>query len=92
MCGEAAAGDDATTSSQGELRMSTAVRNFVHRTRARTAAVMMAVIAVIAASLAFLPSALASHPEVSLPGSNFEIDTDANIDRLGQRGRTSRGP
>src|SRR5262245_29066117 len=23
--------------------------------------------------------ALASHPEVSLPGSNFEIDTDANI-------------
>src|SRR4029453_11234683 len=23
--------------------------------------------------------ALASHPEVSLPGSNFEIDTDANL-------------
>jgi len=39
----------------------------------------MAVIAVIAASLAFLPSALASHPEVSLAGSNFEIDTDANL-------------
>ena len=29
---------------------------------------------------AMIPSAvLASHPEVSLPGSNFEIDTDANL-------------
>jgi hypothetical protein len=26
-----------------------------------------------------LPAALASHPEVSLPGSDFEIDTDANL-------------
>jgi hypothetical protein len=26
-----------------------------------------------------LPAALASHPEVSLTGSNFEIDTDANL-------------
>jgi len=26
-----------------------------------------------------IPAALASHPEVSLPGSNFEIDTDANL-------------
>jgi Prealbumin-like fold domain len=59
--------------------MSTAVRNFVRRKRSRTAAVVMAVIAVIAASLAFLPSALASHPEVSLPGSNFEIEPDANL-------------
>jgi uncharacterized surface anchored protein len=59
--------------------MSTAVRDFVRRKRSRTAAVVMAVIAVIAASLAFLPSALASHPEVSLTGSNFEIDTNANL-------------
>jgi Prealbumin-like fold domain len=59
--------------------MSTAVRNLVRRKRSRTAAVVMAVIAVIAASLAVLPSALASHGDVSLTGSNFEIDTDANL-------------
>ena len=49
---------------------------------------------------AMIPSAvLASHPEVSLPGSNFEIDTNANlkvddagtVDRLGQRHRDPKG-
>jgi hypothetical protein len=40
---------------------------------------------ILAAALALVGSvlpgsaALASHPEVSLPGSNFEIDTDANL-------------
>jgi hypothetical protein len=29
--------------------------------------------------LGFAAAAIASHPEVSLPGSNFEIDTDANL-------------
>jgi hypothetical protein len=29
--------------------------------------------------LAYVMPAAASHPEVSLPGSNFEIDTDANL-------------
>src|ERR671922_2927014 len=29
--------------------------------------------------LVFAVSAMASHPEVSLPGSNFEIDVDANL-------------
>jgi Prealbumin-like fold domain len=33
----------------------------------------------VAAALVFVLSASASHPEVSLPGSNFEIDTDANL-------------
>jgi Prealbumin-like fold domain len=37
------------------------------------AAAALAVTAMVAAP------ALASHPEVSLPGSNFEIDTDANL-------------
>ena len=34
--------------------------------------------ALLTVGLAAVP-ALASHPEVSLPGSNFEIDTDANL-------------
>ncbi|MEO8424940.1 MAG: SpaA isopeptide-forming pilin-related protein, partial [Actinomycetota bacterium] len=34
--------------------------------------------AVLAVALG-MPAALASHPEVSLAGSNFEIDTDANL-------------
>ncbi len=31
------------------------------------------------AMLALAAPAIASHPEVSLPGSNFEIDTNANL-------------
>ncbi len=38
------------------------------------------IVAAFAAACLFIPSAaFASHPEVSLPGSNFEIDTDANL-------------
>jgi hypothetical protein len=33
----------------------------------------------VTGALAFAVSATASHPEVSLPGSNFEIDTNANL-------------
>jgi hypothetical protein len=33
----------------------------------------------MAAALVIVLPAAASHPEVSLPGSNFEIDTDANL-------------
>ncbi|TCM43578.1 SpaA isopeptide-forming pilin-related protein [Kribbella sp. VKM Ac-2568] len=33
----------------------------------------------LVASALIASPALASHPEVSLPGSNFEIDTDANL-------------
>jgi len=35
--------------------------------------------ALIAGSIAAVAPASASHPEVSLPGSNFEIDTNANL-------------
>jgi uncharacterized surface anchored protein len=34
---------------------------------------------VLGLALAYVVPAAASHPEVSLPGSNFEIDTDANL-------------
>jgi hypothetical protein len=41
---------------------------------------LLFVSAVLLAAAATVPStALASHPEVSLPGSDFEIDTDANL-------------
>jgi Prealbumin-like fold domain len=36
-------------------------------------------LAFIGAALVLVLPAAASHPEVSLPGSNFEIDTDANL-------------
>jgi len=36
-------------------------------------------LALMAAALVLVLPAAASHPEVSLPGSNFEIDTDANL-------------
>jgi hypothetical protein len=36
-------------------------------------------LALIAAALVLVLPAAASHPEVSLPGSNFEIDTNANL-------------
>ena len=48
------------------------------RTRARPGALLGGTAALIV-GLAFAVPALASHPEVSLPGSNFEIDTDANL-------------
>jgi uncharacterized surface anchored protein len=42
--------------------------------------IILAVLALLASALAApIGYALASHPEVSLPGSNFEIDTDANL-------------
>ena len=40
--------------------------------------VAIAALAVLALGIVAVP-ALASHPEVSLPGSNFEIDTNANL-------------
>jgi hypothetical protein len=48
------------------------------RTRRRLAAAAGAGALVLTALVAAGP-AQASHPEVSLPGSNFEIDTDANL-------------
>ena len=41
-------------------------------------AAIVAMLALLASLLMVVP-ALASHPEVSLPGSDFEIDTDANL-------------
>jgi hypothetical protein len=42
--------------------------------------VRAAMIAAVSVAMVLTPTmASASHPEVSLPGSNFEIDTDANI-------------
>jgi hypothetical protein len=41
-------------------------------------AAIVATLALLASLLMIVP-ALASHPEVSLPGSDFEIDTDANL-------------
>jgi uncharacterized surface anchored protein len=46
------------------------------RRRLRSSMVALAVITTMAIAI---PAALASHPEVSLTGSNFEIDTDANL-------------
>jgi hypothetical protein len=40
---------------------------------------LIALMAITAMIMVGIPAALASHPEVSLPGSNFEIDTDANL-------------
>jgi hypothetical protein len=41
---------------------------------------MLLMLSVIAALVVgWQVAAFASHPEVSLPGSNFEIDTDANL-------------
>jgi Prealbumin-like fold domain len=41
--------------------------------------VLLLVTVVLGLLLAYVIPASASHPEVSLPGSNFEIDTDANL-------------
>jgi len=46
--------------------------------RTRRPLVLAAGLMLVASALIASP-ALASHPEVSLPGSNFEIDTDANL-------------
>ena len=48
-----------------------------HKTRRGVMATIGAV--VLGAGLLSSTAALASHPEVSLSGSNFEIDTDANL-------------
>ena len=45
----------------------------------RTLSVVVGAIAMATMLLVGMQVAFASHPEVSLPGSNFEIDTDANL-------------
>jgi len=47
--------------------------------RLRTRRWRLAVALGVVAAVAFSIVAVASHPEVSLSGSNFEIDTDANL-------------
>lgn len=46
--------------------------------RSRIRALLLVTLA-LGMMLAYVLPASASHPEVSLPGSNFEIDTDANL-------------
>jgi hypothetical protein len=48
-------------------------------TRLRAGRVWFAAMAAVLAALSLAIAASASHSEVSLPGSNFEIDTDANL-------------
>jgi Prealbumin-like fold domain len=48
----------------------------LRKTRALSGAITLALVAALAATV--IPAS-ASHPEVSLPGSDFEIDTDANL-------------
>jgi hypothetical protein len=48
-------------------------------TRLRVGRFHLAAVAALVGALAFAIVATASHPEVSLPGSDFEIDTDANL-------------
>ncbi len=48
-----------------------------HSLRPRRSSIVA--VAALVATLGFTVAASASHPEVSLPGSNFEIDTDANL-------------
>src|SRR5215213_9683539 len=45
----------------------------------RTLSVVVGAIAMAALLLVGMQVAFASHPEVSLPGSDFEIDTNANL-------------
>lgn len=56
--------------------MKKGLRSFVPRARRR---VLPIVVALLAGSFASFDPALANHPEVSLPGSDFEIDSDANL-------------
>jgi hypothetical protein len=51
----------------------------IFRTRARPGPSLLGGTAALIAALALAIPAIASHPEVSLPDSNFEIDTDANL-------------
>jgi len=55
-------------------------RNFLHRLHRRTTRRVVVAGIALAVCAAMSPNlALASHPEVSLAGSNFEIDTNANL-------------
>jgi hypothetical protein len=47
--------------------------------RARPGPTLVAGTATLIVALAFAIPVIASHPEVSLPGSDFEIDTNANL-------------
>jgi hypothetical protein len=47
--------------------------------RSRPARVRLVLLAASVAALAVAITAVASHPEASLPGSNFEIDVNANL-------------
>ena len=47
--------------------------------RARRRRLVAAAALLCGAGLVHIQSAEASHPEASLPGSNFEIDVDANL-------------
>ena len=47
--------------------------------RLRTPRLRLAAALGVVAALVFAIAAIASHPEASLPGSNFEIDVDANL-------------
>jgi hypothetical protein len=49
------------------------------RSRRSRIRALLLVTVVLGLALAYIVPAAASHPEVSLPGSNFEIDTDANL-------------
>ena len=60
--------------------MAIGVRNLFAKRRRRTVGIAtVAAAGVVAATLATLTPASASHPEASLAGSNFEIDDDANL-------------
>jgi hypothetical protein len=52
---------------------------FFRRARARRRSIVAAAAFLCGAGLIRMQSAEASHPEVSLAGSDFEIDTDANL-------------
>jgi len=56
--------------------MTSALRSLTRRRRLRIVPILMALLA--GTLVAALPAS-ASHPEVSLPGSDFEIDTNANL-------------
>jgi hypothetical protein len=56
--------------------MATSFGNLFRKRRLRAGAIATAL---VAGALASLTPAYANHPEVSLSGSNFEIDTDANL-------------
>jgi hypothetical protein len=51
---------------------------FARSRRSRIRALLLVTVA-LGVALVYVVPAAASHPEASLPGSNFEIDTDANL-------------